>query len=487
LAVFFCILGVDARLLKAEDSAKPAEATAADTSSKKAKISLAEIAPELYYQLRRYPKFYGDPNTNRGGLLERSQLLGSVGGAHDFLVDHGFYFDVSVTQFLQRNVSGGKDKGSARYNGTTDYWLTFDTGKAGLWSGGALFLHAESSWQANRSINPDVGTVVPANFDATMPTSGVSVDIALPDFYMVQALPANILAIVGKLNWAGIGDGNVFANNERTQFVYTGLVNNPILGAFVPYTSLGVAGVWAPNKEHNLAVLGVQSTGNATTSGFDNFNGDYTVGAQYQFSPTIGGKLPGNYRALVGYNTKDIPDFAIDPRLLIAEALGKVPVAKKSDNQTLIVNFDQYLWVKDGSSAAYQKSLDSGAYPGVGRHHLPPVGIGIFARAGWAPKDRNVIDQFYSFGVGGYGMLIPGRDYDQWGIGWAGTHFSSDLRNAAELLGKNIDSFGNAYEAFYNFQVTPALHLTVIAQYIEPAVKSIDNAFTLGVRLQIDL
>jgi porin len=163
-----------------------------------------------------------------------------------------------------------------------------------------------------------------------------------------------------------------------------------------------------------------------------------------------------------------------------------VPATKKSDNEGLIVNFDQYLWVKGGSVAAYQKSLDSGAYPGVGRHHLPPVGIGVFARAGWAPKDRNVIDQFYSFGVGGYGMLIPNRDYDQWGIGWAGTHFSSALRDAALLLGKNVDSFGNAFEAFYNFQVTPALHLTVNTQYIEPAERSIDNAFTLGARLQID-
>jgi porin len=486
LALCFCVLGIELLPVKAEESAKSAEATAPDTSAKNAKISLAEVAPELYYQFRRYPKFYGDPNTNRDGLLERTQLLGSVGGTRDFLVDHGVYFDVSVTQFLQRNVSGGKDDGSNRYNGTADYWLTFDTGKAGLWSGGAVFLHAESSWQAKKSINPDVGTLVPANFDATMPTPGASKDVALPEFYMMQALPANILALAGKANWAGLADGNVFANNERTQFSYTGLVNNPILGAFVPYTSLGAGVVWAPSKTHTLAVLGVQPTGDATTSGFENFKGDYTVGAQYQFSPTIGGKLPGNYRVIVGYDSKDLQSFDIDPRLLIAQVLGNVPATKESGNQTFLVNFDQYLWVKGGSVAAYQKSLDSGAYPGPGRQHLPPVGIGIFGRAGWAPKDRNVIDQFYSFGVGGYGMLIPGRDYDNWGIGWAGTHYSNDLRNAALLLGKHIDSFGNAFEVFYNFQVTPALHLTVNTQYIEPAVKSIDNSFTVGTRLQID-
>ena len=179
---------------------------------------------------------------------------------------------MSVTQFLQGNVSGGEDNGGARYNGTADYWLTFDSGKAGLWPGGAIFLHAESSWQADRSVNADVGSLLPANFDAAMPTPNDSEAIVLPELYLVQALPGNVVTVAGKVDWAGIGDTNVFANNERTQFLCTGLVNNPILGAFIPYTSLGVAGVWAPSKQHNLAVLAIQANGDATTSGFDNFN-----------------------------------------------------------------------------------------------------------------------------------------------------------------------------------------------------------------------
>lgn len=465
-------VGIQAQSRAAAEQAQTEQATASSTSSEQGKISLADVAPELYYQLRRYPKFYGDRNTNRGGLLERTQLLGSVGGARDFLIDHGIYIDVSATQFLQGNLTGGKQQGPARYNGSADYWLTFDTGKAGLWSGGALFLHAESSWQANSSINPDVGSLLPANFDATMPVPKDSTDIALPELYVVQALPANVLAIGGKVNWAGLGDTNVFANNERTQFGYTGLVNNPILGAFIPYTTLGVAGIWAPSKRHTLAILGVQSTGSATTSGFDNFNGDYTIGAQYQFSPTFGGTLPGNYRILAGYDTKDVVEFAVDRRHLIGEIIGVVPVAKKSDNYALIINFDQYLWVKGGR-------------PVAGREAQPPVGIGIFGRAGWAPKDRNVIDQFYSVGIGGYGM-IPGRDYDQWGIGWGGTHVSGDLRDDLGALGGDVREWEHGVEVFYNAQLIPAVHLTVNAQVINTPVRSRDTVFTLGGRLQID-
>ena len=120
------------------------------------------------------------------------------------------------------------------------------------------------------------------------------------------------------------------------------------------------------------------------------------------------------------------------------------------------------------------------------RKDLPPVGIGIFGRAGWAPEDRNVIDQFYSIGIGGFGMLIPGRDHDQWGVGWARTHISDDLRDDTALLGVALDSFEHAVEAYYSFQLTPAVALTFNAQVIDSTVDSVDTAYTLGTRLQID-
>lgn len=42
------------------------------------------------------------------------------------------------------------------------------------------------------------------------------------------------------------------------------------------------------------------------------------------------------------------------------------------------------------------------------------------------------------------------------------------------------------HQTFVNFQVTPAAHLTVDAQLIDPTVESVDTAFTLGARLQVD-
>jgi hypothetical protein len=79
-----------------------------------------------------------------------------------------------------------------------------------------------------------------------------------------------------------------------------------------------------PGKKPAVALISVQSEGDATATGFDNFNGDDTLGGQYQFSSTIGGTLPGNYRIIAGYSNKDIPSFDIDPRQLLNEIIGAV-------------------------------------------------------------------------------------------------------------------------------------------------------------------
>ena len=84
-------------------------------------------------------------------------------------------------------------------SGTTerpDYWLNFDTGKAGLWSGGSLFLHGETSWEADQSVNLDVGSLLPANWDAAMPVLNESTS-TFSEFWMVQALPAKTLFLSG--------------------------------------------------------------------------------------------------------------------------------------------------------------------------------------------------------------------------------------------------------------------------------------------------
>jgi len=368
-----------------------ATAKAKDSSGTSGMVSLIDAAPELQWGLRRYPSFYGDPNTVHGDLLTRTQLFGDVGGLRNTLVEHGIYIDVGVTQFFGGNATGGKSQGVVRFNGSADYWLTLDTGKAGLWPGGAIIAHAETSWNAADGISQDVGSLLPASTDMIMPVPGDSIT-ALPDLYLVQGVPGNILLLAGKINLLALADLNPLANNERVQFAYTGLYVNPILGSFAPLSSLAAAAIWTPNKQHTLLVGAFQKDGNAKVAGFDNFNGNYSYAVQYQYAPTVLGR-PGSYLLLGAYTTKDLNNFAISERQLIGQAIGLVPVSTKENNYTVVGNFSQYLYVKGPND----------------RKGQPPIGFGLFGRAGWAPKGRNVIDQFYSAGLGGYGMLIPGR------------------------------------------------------------------------------
>jgi hypothetical protein len=97
-----------------------------------------------------------------------------------------------------------------------------------------------------------------------------------------------------------------------------------------------------------------------------------------------------------------------------------------------------------------------------------------------------VIDQFYSFGIGGY-WGIPGRDREQWGLGWAGSHISGDLRKDLSVLDRRANVFENTFEAFYNFTVTPAAHVSLDLQVIKSASPSVDTAAVIGTRFQLDL
>ena len=258
------------------------------------KLSLIEVAPAVYQTAMRYSKFYGDANTTQGEILARSYLLGNFNGNRDKLTELGVYFDIGVTQFLEGNVGGGnKVSPNPRQAGSADFWLWLDSGKANLWSGGALYAHGEVNW--GTTANGDVGSLLPANFDATMPNTRQRPNWALSELYMLQALPAHLLAAAGKMDMAAWADTNMFANKERTQFTYLGLVSNPIAGVFFPYTSIGAWLDWAPSKSHNLVVVWADSDSTATQAGFDTaFNEDNSFAAQYIHSTEIAGR-PGNY------------------------------------------------------------------------------------------------------------------------------------------------------------------------------------------------
>lgn len=470
----------DAEPTGADGAASTTAADAPKTAAEISSLSIVDRAPIVLNVNRRYYKFYGDAFTVNGGLLERSQLTGDWGGARDTLADSGFNFDFGITQNFMSNVDGGTSTGGLQYSGSLDMFANIDTAKLtkGAWPRATIFLHLETRW--DQGVQADAGSLIPPVYDDVTPRAETNDNAYLSEYYLIQALSDEFSLWIGQMDGAGLADGNAFANSEKHQFMNTALVDNPILGPFAHYTGFSANAVWIPSKEkeHVFIVGALDGNGTVNKTVASTYRGSDTVyTGSYIWLPEFDG-LTGRYQILGGYTDKNFTDYALDDQLELARILiGIDTPIEASDNYVVIGMLQQYLYVKD------KKRM---------------TGWGLFSRFGWAPDDRNAIDQFYSFGVGGKGCLFPGRDNDFWGVGWAGTHFSSDLRRDLEILGVDSEDFEHVIEAFYNIELTPAVHLTLDGQYIlDPFVSQIlegtggsvssdSSALVLGMRLQLD-
>ena len=97
------------------------------------------------------------------------------------------------------------------------------------------------------------------------------------------------------MDMAAWADTNMFANKERSEFLYTGLISNAIAGVFFPYTALGAWLNWSPSKAHSLTAVYAQAESSATETGFDTlFNGKDSYAAQYIMKCVPGWVSPGS-------------------------------------------------------------------------------------------------------------------------------------------------------------------------------------------------
>jgi len=411
-----------------------------------------------------------------GDLWTRSKLTGDWGGVRNDLAAKGITLDIDYTQIFQGNAHGGRStKNALRASGSGDIELTLDTQKMGLWPGGSFLFHAEPKW--GDGINPKVGSLVPVNFDAVIPGSGEGAMFTLSEWIFTQGIiPDKLAVIAGKLFGARAFDTNVFANDERTQFMNTALRNNPIIPAFLPYTNLGIGVIAMPTDWLTITTAVADSEGRAKTTGFETaFHGamNTTIIHEWAFKVKPFG-LPGNQR--IGFLWSSMDFSRLDPnepfnmsadlaiKLLGLDLANKVvgKLAKfrdAGDNVAIYYNFDQYLYTEDED---------------------PSQGIGLFGRFGWARQDVNPIAHFYSIGVGGKGVL-PERDNDTCGLGY----YFADLSNQMPPQYHSEQGI----ECYYNIEVTPWLHISPDLQVIvNPGGTDFnDVSFVYGVRMQVNL
>ena len=107
---------------------------------------------------------------------------------------------------------------------------------------------------------------------------------------------------------------------------------------------------------------------------------------------------------------------------------------------------------------------------------------GFYLKAGIADGNPNYVKSSLIVGIGGRALFF-GRPQDSFGLGVYYYNLSDvleDTVNPAAIINDEA-----AIEAFYNYAVTPWLHIGPDIQYVKPGRGRFDKALVVGLRMQI--
>ena len=425
-------------------------------------------------------------NPYSGDIWTRSTLSGDWWGFRNELAAKGVTIDMNLTQAALGIVHGGKEIGWQYGGGRGDIVLNLDTQKLGLWPGGFLNVEAEGNFipadTLRKSINGRTGALMPVNSNQFYPMPAGD-NFNLPALNFTQFLSPYFGLTIGK--YATItstsGDMNEFAHGKGdTQFMNLALNANGIIMTTVPYSTLGTGIIALPTKDPEQAIVSVlvlSATGQASTSGFDDLDGNKLVLAGEGRVRTDFFGLTGHQLFGAVFSNKTFSSVDQNARFIFENGAFE----EKKGSWNIYYNFDQYF---------YEPKKGSGE------------GIGIFGRFGASDGNPNFMHFFYSLGIGGKGV-IPTRERDRYGFGF----YYIDINNPRlQGLFRTVkllrDEYG--FEAFYNVAITPWLLVTPDIQVVRGAQKqqvtirrdilgipfiasrkSIGPATILGVRMQM--
>ncbi len=429
-------------------------------------LSLANAAPVLLPFFNNGPVF-GLPGTVTGGFWDRTQLTGDWGGRRTDLARRGLFFDVYTTSAYQDLTSGGLEPGDW-FVQNTQMSVNLDTGRAGLWDGGLIHFTTQARYGGTPEQTFNSGASVPVYTGLLEPDPLASSTMLPSEYFLVQGLSEQTSFMVGKISDIFIPDQTLFGDSYKFYFANFAFNKNPITTNFYNPTAWAVLGVWAPSKRLAFAggVLDPNSRSqNLATNAFDRVNLYLTAVASYDIAG-----LPGQFSPAFNWSNQyqlDLtnPYGAIAPAQ-IPQAVGYLlgspnsaglPINNSSSSCFLIANASQYLYVADDSKEMATK-LKSG---------VPLRGVGVFGRAGWAPKQTNTITGDGSVALFARG-LAESRAYDSAGVGWYMNGISPDLQNQVRTYTGGAVNVKNeqGMEVFYDYAITPAVRLIPSYQHI---------------------
>jgi porin len=314
------------------------------------------------------------------------------------------------------------------------------------------------------------GTVVPQYTGLVLPDPMQPNSFLPSEYFLVQALSKQASVVVGKISDVFIPDQTAFGNTFKNQFANFNFNKNPITTNFYNPTALGALGVWAFSPTF-VVVGGVldpytKADRVAEPNSFEKVNIYLTSIMSYD----IGG-LPGQFSPAYNWSNKpkinlESPFGRLTSVAATTQAIGSLlglapgdglPTNLKDDSWFVLANVSQYLFVKDDPETVARKQKSG----------EPIRGIGVFARAGYAPDETNPITRDASVALFAHGLLAH-RDYDSFGIGFYYNKISDKLKTGITALshGQATARDESGMEVFYNFAITPAVRVIPSYQHI---------------------
>ena len=380
-----------------------------------------------------------------GSFIDRAALTGDWGGARTSLAENGgVQIEANVYNYYQGVLDGGLSN-DWEYSGVAEYIFKFDSNAAGLWPGGFLFARGETYF--GEGINANTGGILATNTHYALRLLSDN-GTYLPHIYYTQFLSPKTAVMVGKLDTT-VGDINAFAHIlGHNRFMNLGFNLNPLLLQGVPYSPLGAGILLLPTENLMVKFIALDTEGAINRSGFDTVFEQGTTYLGEAMVTTNFFNRPGQQTIIGLYSDQEADAAQQDPRLFLPA--GAAESNRVSESWAITWNFDQYI---------------------VADPNRPGHGWGIFGRAGVSDGKANLLENFYSAGIGG-----TVRDNDRFGVGYYYLNLASG--HSEILLGDNEQGV----EVFYNLAPAPWCDFTVNLQMIDGAVNGVDDATVLGFR-----
>lgn len=376
------------------------------------------------------------------------RLTGDWGGFRTRLAERGFTIDLESTHYYQGLLSGSGSQ-SFDYGGRIDALLSLDTGRFGLWEGGALRTHTEYRYG---DLNARLGGALLATDAGLVFPTGDDDEWVLSSIHFEQRFGDRLSLLLGRINAVDlIAADPFFGGAGRSRFMNLALAAPP--SGVTPAVFVG-------------GVLTLRTAPLAwTLMVYDPVDRTHDYWPKHLFDD-VGVSLTASYTGkLAGRTTR----VAVTGTYSTKDGVNLEELLLPSDLQTGDRDYSWFLGVQ--FSHFLRESVER-----------PGDGWGLFLKLGTSDGNPNPFEGTVLGGVGGKG-LFASRPEDAFGLGYFYVNFSDDLQRSLRPLVAFNDEQG--IEAFYKFVVTDWLLVTADLQYVEPAQGDKDDALVGGLRATI--